>query len=448
MINFNPVKPSNGGLTKRLIFYFFISLIIQAVVAYGAVVIFVSLPSELTGLADDQFVERKSQQGTVYLLREQIKSHPELSPKQVLESIQPEFGFRLQIFDDEHTFSEETIEQLNTHNLAYDSDTEMVYATLDAGQYLALGPLVGEDIFSSDMFSFSIFLLIFAGISSVMFCLILYFAFSYLWRDVRNMTETVGELGKGNLKVRAKPAKSWLFKQLSGIINTMCNQIDKLISSNRIILHSMAHELRTPLARMNFEMEMLADTRDEEEKQKLISEVNNDIKELEVLITTSLNYFKMQQIQLIKDVTEVPLKTWTMEVVNNLHLLKPANFDLKYDIDDTMVLLDKQLVETVVKNLVLNAFKYATNQAVIRLHQKEDLLFIIIDDDGPGVSLAYREDIFLPFSRIDSSRTKSTGGYGLGLAYVKLLAEYCQGDAFVITSPLGGARFVVTMNFT
>jgi len=446
--NVNPLKPSNRIFTKRLFIYFIISLILQSVVAYGALIIFASLPYSLTGLSDDNVIERRAHQGTIYLIRQEINNHPQLTTEQVLTKLQPHFGFRLQIQSRDLSLPSITQHDINKYGIGYDEDNEMIYATLNAEQYLALGPLIGDDIFASNILPFVSFLLLFAGFSAIMFSVLLYFTFSYLWRDAKNMSITVDELGKGNLQVRAKPAQSWLFKQLAGVINTMCNQIEKLISSNRIILHAMAHELRTPLARMNFEVEMLANEPDELEKQRLINEITNDIKELEVLINSSLNYFKIQQTQLLKNITPVPLTAWTMSIIDNLTLLKPHNFDLEYEIEDKTVSLDKQLVETIIKNLLLNAFKYSSNKAILRLSQQDDLLFIIVDDNGPGVPLKDRETIFLPFSRIDSSRTKSTGGYGLGLAYVKLIAEYCQGNAFVITSPLGGARFVITLNFS
>ncbi|RKS86080.1 two-component system sensor histidine kinase RstB/two-component system sensor kinase ParS [Orbus hercynius] len=448
MTTINPIKQSNRIFTKRLFLYFIISLLMQSVVAYGALNIFISLPYSITGLPDDRVAERRSHQGTVYLIREHIKAHPELTVNQVLDDLEPQFGFRLQLFPTNTAFSSMTKRDLDKYTIAYDGETDTIYATLASGQILGLGPIDDNDLLDGNLLSFFSYLLLFAGFSAMTFCILLYFTFSYLWIDVKNMSITVNELGKGNLKVRAKPAQSWLFKQLAVVLNTMCDHIEKLVSSNRIILHAMAHELRTPLARMNFEIEMLSNTDDEPEKYRLIKEINNDIKELEVLINTSLNYFKIQQTQLLKNVTTVPLKTWAMTVINNLELFKPKNFELDYQIDDEIVTLDPLLVETVLKNLLLNSFKYAASKVTIRLYKNSDLLFIVIDDDGPGIPPDFREKVFLPFSRLDTSRTKSTGGYGLGLAYVKLIAEYCQGKAFVMTSPLGGARFVITLNFS
>ena len=92
-----------------------------------------------------------------------------------------------------------------------------------------------------------------------------------------------------------------------------------------------------------------------------------------------------------------------------------------------------------------SAFKYATHKALLNIKKQKNGVVIEIDDDGPGIPFEAREKIFMPFARLDTSRTLSTGGYGLGLAYVKLMAEFHDGNAFVVTSPLGGARFVVSL---
>ncbi|WP_392558993.1 ATP-binding protein [Orbus mooreae] len=448
MTHANSLKPNNRIFTKRLFWYFFISLIIQSITAYGALIIFNALPSSIVGLPDDDVLQRNAHQGTVFLIKQQIKNSPELTTEEVLANLQPEFGLKLSLITKKRKFPADITQELAQYGIAYDDDEEMIYARLDSGQYLQLGPLVGDSVLDSHILPLSIYLILFAGFSAMTFCTLLYFSFSYLWRDAKNMSATVDELSKGNLKVRAKPAQSWLFKQLAGVINTMCDQIEKLISSNRIILHAMAHELRTPLARMNFEVEILTNTHDETQRQRLMRDINNDIKELEVLINTSLSYFKIQQTQLIKDVSTVSVNEWAIDIINNLELLKPQDFELTYQFDDEIIHIDKQLVETIIKNLLLNSFKYAASKASIKINQQGELLFITVDDDGPGIPPEARESVFLPFSRIDTSRTKSTGGYGLGLAYVKLIAESCQGKAFVMTSPLGGARFVVTLNFS
>lgn len=448
MSNINPLKPNNRIFTTRLLIYFLISLVLQSIVAYGALNIFMLLPSSITGLPDDSSAEIQTQRGTVYLIKEHIKQHPELTVDEVLTQLQPQFGIELAVLPANSPLPADILQDLTNNHIAFDDNNEMIYASLDSEQLLAIGPLDGDDVLDSHLLALSIYLLLFAGFSAMTFCVLLYFSFSYLWRDTKNMSATVDELSKGNLAVRAKPAQSWLFKQLASVINTMCDQIEKLISSNRIILHAMAHELRTPLARMNFEVEILSHTQDENEKRRLLTGINNDIKELEILINTSLNYFKMQQTQMVKNITPVPIKSWLHSIIDNLELLKPQNFTLESQIEDKIINLDKVLTETVVKNLLLNSFKYASSKAIIKIDQKDELLFITVDDDGPGIAPDLREKIFVPFSRLDTSRTKATGGYGLGLAYVQLIAEYCHGKAFVVTSPLGGARFVVTLNFS
>nr|WP_286203485.1 ATP-binding protein [Pseudoalteromonas sp. NBT06-2] len=76
-------------------------------------------------------------------------------------------------------------------------------------------------------------------------------------------------------------------------------------------------------------------------------------------------------------------------------------------------------------------------------HEKKQTT-IYIDDDGPGIPYEHQRDIFLPFKRLDDSRTRETGGYGLGLAIVKQIATWHRGDVKIDTSPIGGARFILS----
>ncbi len=430
---------------KRIVIYLVILLILQCIIAYGALLVFDALPSSLTGIPDDHVVFRESQRGAVNLIRLQINEHKDQPVQQVVDGLQHYFGYPIEVLSIDTPLSSDVIKELKEYDFAYDEDNDTVYVDLKDGHLLQLGPIVMRYILESNTMSLSVFLVIWALFSAIIFFILIYFAFSSFWKDLVHIRQTAEQLGQGNLKARTENVKGWLFKPLANVLNNMGTHIEHLVGTNQTISHAMAHELRTPLARMRFELSMLEETDDENEKRLLQKGMSDDINELESLISASLNYFKMQQSNIELNLTSVSLKTWSDKLCQSLELFKPEKFELLCNAQDVNVMIDKDLANTIIKNLLLNAFKYATHKAVLNITKKDNRLLIEVDDDGMGIPFDSREKIFTPFARLDTSRTRSTGGYGLGLAYVKLMAEFHDGNAFVVTSPLGGARFVVTL---
>jgi signal transduction histidine kinase len=99
----------------------------------------------------------------------------------------------------------------------------------------------------------------------------------------------------------------------------------------------------------------------------------------------------------------------------------------------------------VVSNVVDNAARYATTAVHIGLARHNDILRLTVDDDGPGVPPGARERIFERFTRLDDSRTRYSGGTGLGLAVVRSIVTRHHGVIWVEDSPVGGARFVIEL---
>jgi signal transduction histidine kinase len=98
-----------------------------------------------------------------------------------------------------------------------------------------------------------------------------------------------------------------------------------------------------------------------------------------------------------------------------------------------------------VRNLVDNASRHAANRVDVSLTNVDGAVTLTVDDDGDGIAEEDRERVFERFTRTDSSRSRDTGGVGLGLAVVRATAERHGGDVRCDTSPTGGARFVVTL---
>jgi signal transduction histidine kinase len=113
--------------------------------------------------------------------------------------------------------------------------------------------------------------------------------------------------------------------------------------------------------------------------------------------------------------------------------------------DKFVVQCDPVLLNSAIGNLVSNASRFANQEIAITSVLEHGTLSLHIDDDGPGIPVEYREDIFEPFTRLDKAKAEHKNGVGVGLAIVQRALEHCGGEFVVSESPLGGARFTVRL---
>ena len=179
--------------------------------------------------------------------------------------------------------------------------------------------------------------------------------------------------------------------------------------------------------------------------QKQLKGIDSDIQELDELVDEILTYARLGQESLTLDYEHVQVMPLVQDVVNGLKVLKP---DLALEAvhinpdqgDDAEI--EVRYFQRAVQNLVSNACRYAQTTVRVSCYMEADSVRIDVEDDGPGIPEVDWERVFTPFSRLDDSRTRETGGYGLGLSIVRRITYWHQGSAMVDRSEmLGGARF-------
>jgi len=204
--------------------------------------------------------------------------------------------------------------------------------------------------------------------------------------------------------------------------------------------------LRTPIARIRFALEMLADSEVPADRERLWRLMEGDLDELDGLIDASLTYARFGREQPDLQLTAVELAAWLDEQVEASRLLE-GKLDLQVDTATLpsmlYVELDRRTMPHAITNLLRNAMKYAQGKIRVSAQVDDEQILVHVDDDGIGIPADERERIFSPFTRLDRSRDRSTGGYGLGLAIVQLVMEQHHGTASAAESPLGGARFTL-----
>ncbi|CAH0276937.1 Sensor protein RstB [Massilia sp. Bi118] len=263
------------------------------------------------------------------------------------------------------------------------------------------------------------------------------------WQGLQMLARTADEFGAGKLSARAQMKPSDAAYPLAERINAMAERIQGLLESQKNLLHSVSHELRTPIARLQFALQILEDQAGDPALSKRIAAMDGDLAELNELVNELLSMSKLDNAsepqRALFEVEPV-----LRECLDTLHP-RPASLHVEFGTRLGSVDGDRRLLARAVGNLLRNAQKYAAHTVALSARHHEGLLEILVDDDGPGIPEAERERIFEPFYRLDRSRDRATGGFGLGLSIARKAVKLHGGELCVERSPLGGARFVITL---
>ena len=227
-------------------------------------------------------------------------------------------------------------------------------------------------------------------------------------------------------------------KPLAAHLDEMAARLSGLLRSQKELIAALSHEMRTPLARLRFALAVSGDRADDELKQKL-ADMNQDVQEIDDLIASMLNYARLDHPEIEMRWQAVPAVPWLKQVVAKA-ACNGINVSVATDAVPDRAWMDPHLMELALSNLLVNATKYAQEAVACRLAIVDGDYVLAVEDDGQGIPDEARDRVFKAFTRIDDSRNRETGGYGLGLAIVARVAELHGGRPDVGTSPeLGGA---------
>jgi len=270
------------------------------------------------------------------------------------------------------------------------------------------------------------------------------------WRDMQALARVADEFGAGRLSARARMPASASIYPLAERMDHMADRIERLLDAQRTLLHSVSHEVRTPIARLEFGLELLRAAAADPALEARIAAMEHDLQELNALMTELLGMAKLDSGQ--------AMARQPFELAAALHGCAAAHeaaneADVQLRIADDLGMLDGdcRLLLRAVNNLLGNAAKYGAGRVLLsaareRRHEggSGDVV-IAVDDDGPGIPAAERERVFEPFYRLDRSRDRASGGFGLGLAIAYKAVALHGGSLRAEESELGGARFVIRL---
>lgn len=270
---------------------------------------------------------------------------------------------------------------------------------------------------------------------------------AWLWpltRDLRTLELAVARFGDRNWAFDANIRPHSQIFPLADTFQRMAHRIDELIASHKDMSNAVAHEIKTPLARMQFELEMARQAGSPEEAKKWIDGVENDTNVINDLITATLNYAILERAGVSINLSGHDFRALLPAIVDSAARDAPPGVPATVEMhgDVSQVICDVQLLDAVIRNLVSNAVRYAKSQVQVRFGSQSGYWLLTVDDDGTGIRESERRRVFDPFVQLDQSAANKTG-FGLGLAIVRRIMEWHKGAAVALDSPLGGARLEI-----
>ena len=244
-------------------------------------------------------------------------------------------------------------------------------------------------------------------------------------RPITNLARAAERFGKGEIIEEFKPSGALEIRQAGHEFDKMRKRILRHLNQRTEMLSGISHDLRTPLTRMKLQIAFIKD-------KDLAKKLTEDINEMEKMLNEYLQFTSSSY----KEKDEAFNLSQLIEDVIN----KYANNNILQDLVPRVYYSGrKNLINRCLNNIIDNALKYA-NKVEIKLNKKNTNLFIIIDDDGPGIPSKEHENVFKPFYKIDKGRADSKSSVGLGLSIDSDIVRSHGGNIMLEKSKMNGLR--------
>lgn len=274
-------------------------------------------------------------------------------------------------------------------------------------------------------FDFKPVLILVGGV--LLLSVIFWWPFAYrITRALAEMTKVTEKIAEGRFESRVKGNKWDEIGSMGEAVNQLASRLNTFVTGEKRFLGDIAHELSSPLARLQIGLELL-ETTATSEQESMLNDIREEVEEMTHLINELLAFSKaglqgkeieLKPINLSDLLSSVTLKTASEQIV-------------KLDLDKELCVLgDQMLLERAFGNVFRNAVRYASADGDIKVKALRSgrEISIITSDSGPGVPPAALEHLTEPFFRPEPSRSRSSGGTGLGLAIVQTCIESCNGS--------------------
>lgn len=275
-----------------------------------------------------------------------------------------------------------------------------------------------------------------------------YFISGHALRPIREFSDKIEEVQAQNLsdsRIEENNVKE--LNQLGISYNKMLERLSEAFEIQRQFTANAAHELRTPLALMQVQLDLYnsashpGNDADTLQTIKMVTEQND---KLNRMVKTLLD---MSELQTVGRDDKIVLDAIVEEVLADLEpLAVEKNIKLIGKCEDATMIGSDILIYRLVYNLVENAIKYnhPLGQVTVTAYQRNKHVYLSVEDTGSGIPKELRERVFEPFFRVDKSRSRELGGVGLGLAFVREIVRVHDGSICIKSGKTGGTIFEMT----
>jgi signal transduction histidine kinase len=309
------------------------------------------------------------------------------------------------------------------------------FIRLDQGPYAIVvsSPKIGDPVVERHLIP------VIVGFALVL-VLLTYLAVRWLFRPIEAIRHGAAQIGRGNFDQRITEVRSDQLGDLATDINTMAADVQRMLDAKRQLLLGISHELRSPLSRMRLALEL-------SDNSAVAPGMRDDVNEMDRIITTLLEAERLNNRHAPLQVEETPVNALVDQLLDEYFAAQLGRIEVRGP-PELVVNVDKARATLMLKNLLANALRHARPGAgavVIEFGLRDEGWWISITDNGPGIPASQVEMLGEPFYRGDPSRTRGTGGSGLGLYLARLVAEAHGGTLRLDREHRGGARFVVEL---
>ena len=263
-------------------------------------------------------------------------------------------------------------------------------------------------------------------------------------RSIGQLTAATGQIAEGRFHVRAGERRRDELGRLGAEINSLAVRLDGFVTGQKRFLGDLAHELCSPLARMQVALGIL-EQRATAAQQEYVQDVREEVQEMSNLVNELLSFSKASLRAQAIQLQRLPLAEIVGRVVER-EVRDPGQVRVNIP-DGLTALAEPDLLARALANLVRNALRYAGDAGpiVIAAEAAGPEVVLGVSDAGPGVPADALQKIFDPFYRLEASRSRGTGGIGLGLAIVKTCVEACQGTVTAQNRQPSGLRVAIRL---
>ncbi|MBT3549778.1 MAG: HAMP domain-containing protein [Rhodospirillaceae bacterium] len=250
-------------------------------------------------------------------------------------------------------------------------------------------------------------------------------------RPMARLAEAAERLGRGEAVTALPEDGPSDIQGTTRAFNAMTERLERFVSDRARMLAAITHDLRTPITSLRLRAEMVDD---EEARTRMLE----TLEEMQELTEAALDYAREDAVR--EDTRSVDISALIDSLCDDLQNM---GLDISfYEAERLVVRCRPAALRRAIRNVAENAIRYG-NRAILSLAENAQRISVYVDDFGPGIPEAEREKIFEPFVRLESSRSKETGGIGLGLAIARSVLRGHGGDIEIEDRREGGARFTL-----